>query len=274
MMRGTCSHSRCEGNSHSDARRSCCKAWYTGLAKRVVSAQFFLTMRIIRFVSLALGASILASPVAAQIIGGRVVDHSTHLPAGSLTVLVLGDSDRVVARTETDAAGVFYVSLPARGQVHIRFALDSANTYDSDPITVGAEAFVQREFIVPLLKFYFEFQVERQVTTAPGSPQPRYPETLKNANIEGEVLAQFIVDTMGRAEMVTFKVLKSTHAGFTQSVMNVLPTMKFTPAEYRGVKVRQMVQQPFTFALTGFPTIIESRPPSTRRFPTPISPPP
>jgi hypothetical protein len=109
-------------------------------------------MLTIRFVVLLLGASLLASPVAAQTVGGRVVDHATHLPARMLTVLVLGDSDRVVARAETDAAGVFYASLPAGGQVHLRFALDSANTYDSDPIVVGPDAFVQREFVVPLLK--------------------------------------------------------------------------------------------------------------------------
>jgi len=97
---------------------------------------------------------------------------------------------------------------------------------------------------------YFEFQVEKQVTTAPGSPQPRYPDMLKSANVEGEVLAQFVVDTTGRAEMSTFKVLKSSHELFTQSVRNVLPQMRFYPAEIGGRKVKQMVQQPFTFALT------------------------
>ena len=97
---------------------------------------------------------------------------------------------------------------------------------------------------------YFEFQVEKQVSTAAGSPQPRYPDMLKSANIEGEVLAQFVVDTTGRAEMNTFKVLKSSHDGFTQAVKNVLPNMRFYPAEIGGRKVKQMVQQPFTFALT------------------------
>jgi periplasmic protein TonB len=97
---------------------------------------------------------------------------------------------------------------------------------------------------------YFEFQVEKQVQTAPGSPQPRYPDMLKSANVEGEVLAQFVVDTTGHAEMNTFKVLKSSHELFTQSVRNVLPNMRFYPAEIGGRKVKQMVQQPFTFALT------------------------
>jgi protein TonB len=97
---------------------------------------------------------------------------------------------------------------------------------------------------------YFEFQVEKQVQTAAGSPQPRYPDMLKSANVEGEVLAQFVVDTTGHAEMNTFKVLKSSHELFTQSVRNVLPNMRFYPAEIGGRKVKQMVQQPFTFALT------------------------
>ena len=39
---------------------------------------------------------------------------------------------------------------------------------------------------------------------------------LRSANVEGEVLAQFVVDTTGRAEMGTFKVLKSSHDLFTQ----------------------------------------------------------
>jgi protein TonB len=68
--------------------------------------------------------------------------------------------------------------------------------------------------------------------------------------VEGEVLAQFVVDTTGRADMSTFKVLKSSHELFTQSVRNVLPNMRFYPAEIGGRKVKQMVQQPFTFALT------------------------
>jgi TonB family protein len=203
-----------------------------------------------RFVVCALGASLLASPAAAQVIGGRVVDHTTHLPARLLTVLVLGDSDRVVARTETDTTGVFYASLPTGGQVHIRFALDSVSTFDTEPMTVGDSEFVQHEFVVPILKVFRDFQVEKQVSTVPGSPQPRYPDALKMANVQGEVLVQFVVDTTGRADMRTFKVLRSTDFGFTFAVRDVLPRMKFLPAELHGRKVRQMVRQPFTFALT------------------------
>ena len=97
---------------------------------------------------------------------------------------------------------------------------------------------------------YFEFQVEKQVSSVPGNPPPRYPDMLRSANVEGEVLAQFVVDTTGRADMSTFKVLKTTHDLFTNSVKAVLPNMKFFPAEVGGKKVKQLVQMPFQFNLT------------------------
>jgi protein TonB len=97
---------------------------------------------------------------------------------------------------------------------------------------------------------YFEFQVEKQVSPFPGNPAPRYPDMLRSANVEGEVLAQFVVDSLGKADMSTFKVLKATHDLFTNAVKASLPNMKFYPAEVGGRKVRQLVQMPFQFSLT------------------------
>ena len=96
---------------------------------------------------------------------------------------------------------------------------------------------------------YFEFQVEKPVVPAPGSTSPRYPDMLRQAGVEGEVLAQFVVDTTGRAEAGSLKILKSSHDLFIQSVRNALPQMKFIPAEVGGRKVKQLVQQPFTFSI-------------------------
>jgi protein TonB len=73
---------------------------------------------------------------------------------------------------------------------------------------------------------------------------------LRQAGVEGEVLAQFVVDTTGRAEANSLKILKSSHDLFVQSVRNALPQMKFIPAEVGGRKVKQLVQQPFTFSIT------------------------
>ena len=96
---------------------------------------------------------------------------------------------------------------------------------------------------------YFEFQVEKQVAQIPCGTCLSYPDMLRSANVEGEVLAQFVVDTTGRYEAGTFKVLKSSHEQFTNAVKNALPRMRFYPAEVGGRKVKQLVQQPFTFSL-------------------------
>ena len=108
----------------------------------------------------------------------------------------------------------------------------------------GGKAIVQSD------QPYFEFQVEKPVVPAPGSTSPRYPDMLRQAGVEGEVLAQFVVDTTGRAEAGSLKILKSSHDLFVQSVKNALPQMKFIPAEVGGRKVKQLVQQPFTFSIS------------------------
>ena len=96
---------------------------------------------------------------------------------------------------------------------------------------------------------FFDFQVEKPVTQAPGSAQPVYPDLLRSAGIEGDVLATFVVDTTGRADPSTFKVLRATHQQFEKAVRDALPRMRFIPAEVGGRKVRQLVQQPFAFAI-------------------------
>jgi TonB family protein len=97
---------------------------------------------------------------------------------------------------------------------------------------------------------YFEFQVEQPVQLAPGGAAPRYPDLLRQAGVQGEVLVQFVVGPDGRADVGSFKVLKSSHELFTSAVRAALPQMRFSPALVGGRPVRQMVQQPFTFSIT------------------------
>ena len=88
----------------------------------------------------------------------------------------------------------------------------------------------------------------RRTRTASGSATPQYPETLRSAGIEGEVDAQFVVDTTGRA--MSLEIKKSTNDLFAAAVRAALPRMRFYPAEIGGKKVRQLVQQPFTFTIS------------------------
>jgi periplasmic protein TonB len=96
---------------------------------------------------------------------------------------------------------------------------------------------------------YFEFQVEKPAEMLPESPKPKYPSVLESSGVAGEVQAQFVVNSSGRADLDSFKVLKSTNELFTQAVKNVLPRMRFSPAMIGGKPVNQLVQQLFQFAV-------------------------
>src|SRR6476646_7911049 len=96
---------------------------------------------------------------------------------------------------------------------------------------------------------YFEFQVEKPAESLPDNPKPKYPSVLESSGIAGEVQAQFVVKSEGKADMDSFKVLKTTNELFTQAVKNVLPRMHFSPAMIGGKPVNQLVQQSFQFAV-------------------------
>ena len=96
---------------------------------------------------------------------------------------------------------------------------------------------------------YFEFQVEKPAEMLQDSPKPKYPSVLESSGIAGEVQAQFVVNSSGKADLDSFKVLKSTNELFTQAVKGVLPRMRFSPAQIGGKPVNQLVQQSFQFAV-------------------------
>ncbi len=80
---------------------------------------------------------------------------------------------------------------------------------------------------------YFSYQVEKPAATRSGSPA--YPETLRSAGIEGEVDAEFTVDTTGRVDQnAPIKITKATNDLFKAAVLGALPKMRFYPAEVGG----------------------------------------
>lgn len=93
---------------------------------------------------------------------------------------------------------------------------------------------------------YMEFQVEKPVEKI-GGEAPTYPQSLKDAGVEGQVLAQFVVNESGRYEPGTLKILQSSNSAFTAAVKDALPRMRFSAAQIGGTKVQQLVQMPFQF---------------------------
>jgi outer membrane biosynthesis protein TonB len=60
----------------------------------------------------------------------------------------------------------------------------------------------------------------------------------------------FVVDTTGRADVSSLEVLTSTRDLFSHAVRSALPSLRFDPARAGGAKVKQVVQQSFTFAIS------------------------
>ena len=85
-----------------------------------------------------------------------------------------------------------------------------------------------------------EMPVDRLAEPVAYDPAP-LPKTLPRGvldrNGRGEVRIRVMVDTLGKADMNTFAVVRSTHASLTRSVRSAVSRWTFRPAEVKGCKV-------------------------------------
>jgi hypothetical protein len=198
-----------------------------------------------------------AAPTAgAQMLGGTVVETSTKRPMPGVTVTLVDAKAKRVAATKTDSSGTFYLDAPNPGDYSVAFTNDSTALGQTERFGLKADDFVQRAFGVeiPTRPYYLGFQVTRPATPRPGNRGPRYPTDLRDKHVNGGVLARFVIDTTGHADMTTFVALRATHDGFIQAVADALPQMLFYPGVVvtpgGETKVRQMVIMPFSFSVS------------------------
>jgi len=97
-------------------------------------------------------------------------------------------------------------------------------------------------------------EVDVAVVRAANSAAPAYPLKMLQQHISGSVAAQYIVDTTGFADTASFHVLNAPRSEFIQAVKDVLPYMRFEPAKIGHTKVRQLVEQQFSFKITDVDT--------------------
>ena len=101
----------------------------------------------------------------------------------------------------------------------------------------------------PLEGVLEERYVDRSPRILGTPPLPVFPTALRERGAHGRVSVQFVVDTLGRAEMSGLRVVEESDPLFAQSVRAVLPRYRFSPGEVGGQKVRTLVQLPFDFTL-------------------------
>jgi len=81
-------------------------------------------------------------------------------------------------------------------------------------------------------------------------PKPRYPPVLQQAGLEGRVLVEFIIDTLGHVEPTSLRVVESSNAGFEAAAGETLRRSVFRPARVQGRPVRQRAIQAVAFRIT------------------------
>src|SRR5688500_4535426 len=88
---------------------------------------------------------------------------------------------------------------------------------------------------------YTASEVEIPVA-ALGGARPEYPAALRSSGMEGQVVAQFIVDETGGVHIGSVKIISATNSLFGESVRRAIPKMRFAAARIGARTVPQLVQ--------------------------------
>lgn len=112
----------------------------------------------------------------------------------------------------------------------------------------GVEGGVATGLVPTGNEVFMEAIVEEKPAVLSG-PVPQYPELLRQAGIQGRVMVQAIIDTLGRAEPNSIKVLQSPNPGFDQSAKTYVMKTLFRPARVHGRAVRVLIQIPIDYRL-------------------------
>jgi periplasmic protein TonB len=78
-------------------------------------------------------------------------------------------------------------------------------------------------------------------------PAPKYPAVLHSAGLSGTVMVEFVVDTIGKVEPVSIRLVESTHRGFDDAARAAVLGATFQPAHLGPHSVRQLTRQRVRF---------------------------
>ncbi|HKE88871.1 MAG TPA: energy transducer TonB [Gemmatimonadales bacterium] len=90
-----------------------------------------------------------------------------------------------------------------------------------------------------------EVDVQPERLSGPG---PVYPAELLKAGVTGMVVVGAILDTMGRVEPASLRILFTDNVGFNESAQAAVRLSVFSPGRVRGRAVRVAFQMPLTYS--------------------------
>ncbi len=118
---------------------------------------------------------------------------------------------------------------------------------DTDPILVSPQARRDLRQMLATLAVYTADQVDSQAKLADSTFGVVYPPGLYAERVNGSVIVEFVVDAEGKVEEGTLGIVASSNPLFSEAVARAVEGALFTPARLKGVSVRQLILQPFSF---------------------------
>ena len=98
----------------------------------------------------------------------------------------------------------------------------------------------------------YDDSVVEQAPELLSAPPPRYPELLRQARVDGTVVIEAVVDTLGRVQPASVRVVSSPHPGLSASAEASVAGALFRPGRVGGRAVRVLVRVPVRFSITGW----------------------
>ena len=81
------------------------------------------------------------------------------------------------------------------------------------------------------------------------APPLEYPPALQHAGLQGRVTVQAVIDTLGRAEPASLKVIAHPNAAFDESARAYVLHAVFRPARIKGRAVRVLIKVPVDYRI-------------------------
>jgi TonB family protein len=78
-------------------------------------------------------------------------------------------------------------------------------------------------------------------------PAPKYPKAVEALGVEGRVVVEFVIDTAGKVQPASIRIVESTHPVFEPATLEAVAKGLFRPARLSGHPVRQLSRQSVRF---------------------------
>jgi TonB family protein len=84
-----------------------------------------------------------------------------------------------------------------------------------------------------------------EAPSEPACPRPQWPESVWEAEIEGQIVVEFVVDTEGLTEDSTVTLISTPHPDLEEAAITMFEFCEFSPGHIDGTPVRVRIRQGF-----------------------------